>query len=285
MSENTLHPLETSETPGPPERWIALEDVSLVRSRRLILDGIHWSIAPGTHWVVLGANGSGKTTLLMVLAGYHWPTRGRVTVLGRRFGEIDLRELRKDIGWVGSFLQAQIPSNQKPLDLIVSGRYAAVGRIFQQPTAEDRELAGNLAERLECSNILESSYGVLSQGEKQRLLIARALMARPRLLILDEPCAGLDLVAREKLLRSLERLGRAPDCPTFVFVTHHLEEIIPVISHVLVLKDGRVLAQGPKDEVLTSPVLSRAFGISIEVARENGRFRAWAAGGAGFFLS
>lgn len=244
-----------------------------MRSGKEILRGISWRVNPGQHWAVVGANGSGKTTLLLLLAGYLWPTRGAVTVLGKRFGQVDLRELRKRIGWVGSFLQEQIPPGQRPLDLIVGGKFASIG-VFHTPSAADYEKARGLAQRLGCAHVMERPYGVLSQGEKQRVLIARALMCDPRLLILDEPCSGLDLVAREDLLASLNDLGGSQGGPTLVLVTHHLEEIMPVFSHVLLLKDGRGLAQGPKDRVLTAQNLEAAFRIAMDVQRRDGRF--WA---------
>jgi iron complex transport system ATP-binding protein len=253
--------------------WIRLEEVSFVRRQRLILDTINWDVALGNHWVVLGANGSGKTTLLELLAGYLWPTHGRITVLGERFGHTDLRELRKRIGWVGSFLLAQIPPSQKPLDLIVSGKYASIGN-FNPPTSQDYAEARELAKRFQCADILDSPYGVLSQGEKQRLLIARALIPGPQLLILDEPYAGLDLVAREQLLLSLDQLGRSHGAPTMILVTHHLQEIMPVWSHVLVLKEGKCLVQGPKEQVLQGKVLSEAFGVVLEVTHHDGRYSA-----------
>lgn len=253
--------------------WISLKDVTFIRRQRVILDQVCWDIEPGNHWVVLGANGSGKTTLLQLMAGYLWPTRGKITVLGERFGCVDLRELRKRIGWVGSFLQIQIPPAQKPLDLIVSGKYASIG-IFAPPEEDDYRQASDLARRLGCADILDLPYGVLSQGEKQRLLIARSLIHRPQLLILDEPCAGLDMVAREKLLRTLEELGRSANAPTMVYVTHYLEEIMPVFSHALLLKDGRILAQGRKDDLLKSPRLSETFGIPFEAHTDGSRY--WA---------
>ncbi len=251
--------------------WIALEDVSFVRRGRLILDRINWTISPGDNWVVLGANGSGKTTLLQLLAGYLWPTRGKITVLGERFGHTDLRELRKKIGWVGSFLEAQIPSSQKPIDLIVSGKFASIG-IFEQPDEEDYRKANELAGRLKCEGILDLPYGVLSQGEKQRLLIARALIHQPQLLILDEPCAGLDLVSREQLLQTLQHLSKAPDAPAMVLVTHHLAEIMPSFNHVFLLKAGRKLASGKKADLLRSALLTELFGIPIEVLDDGGRY-------------
>ncbi|NSW87693.1 MAG: ABC transporter ATP-binding protein [Syntrophobacteraceae bacterium] len=248
-----------------------MEDVSFVRSRRMILDQINWNVSAGDHWVVLGANGSGKTTLLQMLAGYLWPTRGRVTVLGERFGQVDLRLLRKRIGWVGSFLEAQIPSTQRPLDLIVSGKFASIG-IFEVPEEQDYRQACDLAAQLRCDHVLDSPYGVLSQGEKQRLLIARALIHRPRLLILDEPCAGLDLVSRELLLHTIEDLAHSEDPPTMVLVTHHLEEIMPAFGRVFMLKNGRCLAQGRKEEVLKSGMMEEAFGIPVHVVEEGGRY-------------
>jgi iron complex transport system ATP-binding protein len=262
------HPLAMTSQP-----WIRLEDVSFVRRQRLILDTINWDVAPGNHWVVLGANGSGKTTLLELLAGYLWPTRGHVTVLGERFGHTDLRELRKRIGWVGSFLLAQIPPGQKPIDLIVSGKYASIGN-FDAPTCQDYDEARELAERFHCADILDNPYGVLSQGEKQRLLIARALIPGPQLLILDEPYAGLDLVAREQLLLNLDQLGRGQDAPTMILVTHHLQEIMPVWSHVLVLKEGKCLVQGAKEQILQGEILSDAFGVILDVAHNDGRYSA-----------
>ncbi len=257
----------------PENAWIHLEKVTFVRNRRVILDSIEWSAAPRSHWVVLGANGSGKTTLLQLLAGYLWPTEGEITVLGERFGHVDLRELRKRIGWVGSFLQARIPSTQRPLDFIVSGKYASIG-IYDSPDENDYRKASELACRLGCGDLADRPYGVLSQGEKQRLLIARALIHNPRLLILDEPCAGLDLVAREHLLCTIEDLARSPDSPSMVLVTHHLSEITPGFTHVFLLKQGQCLAQGRKEEILHPHLLSRTFGVPIEVHRENGRY--WA---------
>lgn len=253
--------------------WIKLEDVSFVRNRRIILEQIKWSVNPGEHWVVLGANGSGKTTLLQLLAGYLWPTRGRITVLGQKFGHTDLRELRKKIGWVGSFLQVQIPPAQSPLDFIVSGKFASIG-IFEKPEEEDYRQAHEVASRLRCERILQSPYGVLSQGEKQRLLIARALIHNPELVILDEPCAGLDIVAREQLLQILEELGRSPNAPTLIYVTHHLEEIVSAFNHALLLKDGRIQALGRKEHIISSALLSESFGIPLEVVTNGSRY--WA---------
>jgi len=258
------------------EDWVVLDGVSFLRNRRVILDRIDWRVDPHDHWVVLGANGSGKTTLLQILAGYVWPSRGHVTVLGERFGETDLRELRKRIGWVGSFLGVQFPPAQRPLDLIVSGKFASIG-IYESPREEDYSRARDLAFRLGCESVLDSPYAVLSQGEKQRLLIARALIHDPELLILDEPCGGLDLVAREQLLRKLVELGSEGSGPTMILVTHHLQEIMPVFENVLLLKDGRCLAKGRKAQVLTAELLKEAFGIPIQLSQNGDRYSAWMA--------
>ncbi|MHC1742541.1 MAG: ABC transporter ATP-binding protein [Syntrophobacteraceae bacterium] len=258
---------------------ILLDHVAFVRSKRQILHDISWTVPANEHWVVLGPNGSGKTTLLQLLAGYLWPTEGRISVLGEQFGHVDLRELRKRIGWVGSFLQVQIPSAQRPLDLIVSGKFASVG-IFEKPLPDDYANARSLARKLRCDHILDQPYGVLSQGEKQRLLIARAMIHHPKLLILDEPCAGLDLVAREQLLESLETLGRTAGGPTMVLVTHHLEEITPIFSHVLMLKEGRCVGQGPKDTLLNDQNLSSVFGMALRVERTGDRYWGLASPGA-----
>jgi iron complex transport system ATP-binding protein len=253
------------------EKWICLEDVSFVRRQRLILDRISWDIHRGNNWVVIGANGSGKTTLLRLLAGYLWPTQGSITVLGEEFGHTDVRELRKKIGWVGSFLEAQIPPSMSPLDLIVSGKFASIG-IFESPKEEDYQQGLDLAHQIKCGEILSLPYGVLSQGEKQRLLIARGLIHKPQLLILDEPCAGLDLVAREQLLDTLEHLGRTPGGPTMIFVTHHLQEIMPTFTHTILLRQGSCVAQGRKPEILRSELLTQAFGISVKVTEEGDRY-------------
>lgn len=252
-------------------KWISLKEVQFVRNRRTILHNISWDIRPGEHWTVLGANGSGKTTLLQLLAGYLWPTAGEITVLGKRFGEVDLRELRKKIGWVGSFLQAQVPPSQKPLDFIVSGKFASIG-IFDKPEESDYAEAAELARKLDVGGILDLPYAVLSQGEKQRLLIARAMIPKPKLLILDEPCGGLDLVSREQLLQTLEGLGRSPEGPTMILVTHHLEEIMPAFSHVFLIKSGRCAAAGRKEDILKRALLSDIFGIPIDARNENGRY-------------
>ncbi|MHB8520151.1 MAG: ABC transporter ATP-binding protein [Limisphaerales bacterium] len=241
------------------------------RSGIVILDDVSWRVEAGQHWVILGANGSGKTSLLSALAGYLMPTDGEITVWNRRYGHTDWRELRKRIGLVSSSIRQMMVDAEPALETVVSGKYAMIdwwGRM----SARDRNRGRRILEQIECAHLAERLWQVLSQGERQRVLIGRALMARPKLLILDEPCAGLDPAAREHFLQFLQRLGKKPDAPTLVLVTHHVEEIMPVFSHVLVLKAGRVLATGTKSRVLGSTVLSRAFDAPLRLRSEHGRY-------------
>jgi iron complex transport system ATP-binding protein len=247
-----------------------VEGLRVKRGPTTILNGISWTVLPREHWVILGANGSGKTSLLSALAGYLTPTAGEVSVLGRRFGHSDWRELRKRIGLVSSALRQMMAPDEPALESVLSGRDAVID-FWGKTTARERARAMGLLRQVNCRALADRCWRVLSQGERQRVLIARAMMARPPLLILDEPCAGLDPAAREHFLQFLQRLGRRRESPTLVLVTHHVEEIMPAFSHLLVLKAGRVLASGPKRRVLTSKVLSSAFSTRIRLKTIQGR--------------
>jgi len=245
--------------------------LSIQREGTCILDDVCWRVESGQHWAVLGANGSGKTSLLSALTGYFMPTAGEVTVLGERFGQSDWRELRKHIGLVSSSIRQLMADTEPALETVISGKYAMIdywGRL----TRADRARGLRLLRQIECAYLAERPWLFLSQGERQRVLIGRALMARPRLLILDEPCAGLDPAARENFLQFLQRLGRHTHAPTLVLVTHHVEEIMPVFSHALILKSGRVLAAGKKSSVLNARHLSLAFNAPIQLRRKSGRY-------------
>jgi len=225
----------------------------------------------GQHWVILGANGSGKTSLLSALTGYLSPTSGDVTVLGQTFGESDWRELRTHVGLVSSSVRQMMADHEPALTTVISGKYAMIdywGRVKR----EDRAAALRILKQIEATHLAERPWLVLSQGERQRILIGRALMARPRLLILDEPCAGLDPVARENFLAFLQRLGSRRGAPALILVTHHVEEIAPVFSHALLLRGGNAFASGEKEAVLTSANLSQAFGAPLRLLREKGRY-------------
>lgn len=250
---------------------LEVSGLSVRRGRAAILDAVSWRVERGQHWVLLGANGSGKTSLLSAVTGYLTPTAGEITVLGRRYGRSDWRELRKHIGLVSSAIRQMMANDEPALETVVSGKYAMID-FWGRATPRDRAQARRLLDQIECRHLAERPWLVLSQGERQRILIGRALMARPRLLVLDEPCAGLDVAAREHFLQFLERLGRRPDAPTLVLVTHHVEEITPVFSHVLVLKDGRVLVTGRKKAVLTTGVMSRALATATRLRRKKNRY-------------
>jgi iron complex transport system ATP-binding protein len=236
-----------------------------------ILNDVHWRVDHGQHWAILGANGSGKTSLLSALTGYLMPTDGEISVLGRKFGETDWRELRKHIGIVSSAVRQLMADTEPALETVVSGKYAMIdywGRISRA----DRVRGLHLLKQVECGYLAQRPWLFLSQGERQRVLIGRALMAKPRLLILDEPCAGLDPAAREHFLQFVERLGRQPNAPTLVLVTHHVEEIMPVFSHALILKSGRVLACGNKTAALTTRHLAAAFSTRVKLTGKAGRY-------------
>ena len=237
---------------------LEISDLTIQRGRTVILKNVSWRVERGEHWVILGANGSGKTSLLSAITGYLTPTNGEISLLGQRYGESDWRELRKRIGIVSSAVRQMMANEEPALDSVISGKYAMID-FWGRATADDRRRARRILAQIECVHLAERPWQVLSQGERQRVLIGRALMAEPQLLILDEPCAGLDPAAREHFLQFLQRLGRQPAAPSIVLVTHHVEEIMPVFSQVLILKNGRVLAAGRKSSVLTTKFLSNAF--------------------------
>jgi iron complex transport system ATP-binding protein len=246
---------------------IELEQITMLRGNdQAILRDINWTIRRGEHWALLGANGSGKTSLLKIVCGYEWPTEGRVRVLGKPFGEYPIGEVRKHIGWVSSSLQTWVHEEDTALDVAVSGYEASFG-LWREFSGRELEAARRALGSVGAEELEGRAWGVLSQGERQRVLIARALVGRPALLILDEPCAGLDPVARSTFLGDLAKLIRRAGAPTLVLVTHHVEEIPEGVNRALVLKDGRTLAKGAVAKVCTSEVLSEAFGRRCEVSR------------------
>ena len=249
-------------------------EISGLRIRRgdtIILDDVSWRVERGQHWAILGANGSGKTSLLSALTGYLMPTSGEITLLGQRYGETDWRELRKKIGLVSSSVRQMMTDDEPALESVISGKYAMID-FWGRVSRGDRIRAKQILRLIECAHLAERPWRVLSQGERQRVLIGRALMAQPRLLILDEPCAGLDPAAREHFLQFLQRLGGKKNSPALVLVTHHVEEIMPVFSHVLILKAGRALAVGTKTAMLNSKNLSDAFAARMQLQRTGNRY-------------
>lgn len=251
---------------------LAVEGLRFERGSRIILDDIHWRVDAGEHWVILGPNGCGKTSLINLITGYDMATAGDIRVGRSRFGSADWREVRKRIGLVASTLASYLEPGEGVLDAVASGREAMINLVADAAPAVVRE-ARRLLRRFGCGHLADSRWGVLSQGERQKILICRALMARFQVLILDEPCAGLDPVAREGFLGWLQGLASRRGAPSLVLVTHHVEEIMPCFRHVLLMKEGRTLASGERDRVLTGANLSAAYGARLKLRRSGGRLR------------
>jgi iron complex transport system ATP-binding protein len=250
---------------------LELERVSLDIDGRPILIGISWRAQKGEKWIVLGRNGSGKTSLMRMLSGFGFPSRGRMRVLGELLGRTDLHLLRRRVGWIHGDLAADIPPFMTALEVVVSGAQGSLVVYEQLPGSEEATAIGML-ETVGMKDFAERSFSRLSTGERQRVLIARALAAGPELLLLDEPCQGLDPRAREEFLESLAGLLASRPDLSVVCVTHHVDEIIDVFSNVLVLEAGRVLAQGPRSTVLTPVMVKRLFGERCRLHSRGGRY-------------
>ncbi len=253
---------------------LEISGLRIQRGPTIILRGLSWRVTLGEHWVILGANGSGKTSLLKALTGFLSASAGEFSVLGRRYGATDWRELRRRIGVVTSAFAAAIPPAEPAIETVISGKFAQLD-LWAKVSRADRAAALRQLRLVGAARLADREWLYLSQGERQRVLIARALMARPRLLILDEPCAGLDPIAREDFLQLITRLARRRKvaAPAMVLVTHHVEEITPAFTHALLLRGGQVLASGPIADVLTSRRLSEAFGARMRLTKTAGRYR------------
>ena len=260
-----------------PSVVLQMTGVAVVRERATLLAGVDWTVREGERWVVLGPNGAGKTTLLQVAGAALPPSEGQVELLGERYGEADLGELRTRVGLSSAALADRVPPQESALDVVVTASYGVVGRWGQAHDPADSGRAADLLARVGLRRFGGRRFGSLSEGERKRVLLARALMTDPELLLLDEPAAGLDLGAREALLRMLARLWADPDGPPVVLVTHHVEEVPLGTTHALLLARGRTLATGPVEQVLTAALLSRTFGLPLVVDSTAGRFTARAA--------
>ena len=260
-----------------PEVVLQLSGVSVVRDGAVLLDAVDWTVREGERWALLGANGAGKTTLLQIAGAALFPTSGEVHLLGERFGEADLGELRTRVGLSSAVLAERVPPHEKALDVVVTASYGVIGRWRESYDDSDVRRARSLLGRVGLRAFADRRFSTLSEGERKRVLLARALMADPELLLLDEPAAGLDLGAREALLRLLGRLAVDPTSPPSVLVTHHVEEVPVGTTHALLLSRGRVVASGPVEQVLTGAQLSRAFGLPLVVEASGGRYAARAA--------
>ncbi|MCF7550328.1 ABC transporter ATP-binding protein [Pseudonocardia sp. WMMC193] len=268
-------------TPGAPtapdltDLVIKLDRVTVRRGKTVLLDEVDWSVELDERWVVLGPNGAGKTTLLRLAAAEMHPTSGTVHVLGERIGRVALFELRPRIGLTSANLGIRIPGDELVSDVVVSAGYGVLGRWRERYDAMDTGRAGALLAQLGMAGFADREFRTLSEGERKRVLIARALMTDPELLLLDEPAAGLDLGGREDLVGRLSTLALDAEAPASVLVTHHVEEIPPGYSHGLLLREGRVVAAGLLDDVLTDENLTETFGVPLAVQKRRKRYSAW----------
>jgi iron complex transport system ATP-binding protein len=246
--------------------------VTVRRGEKVLLNAIDWTVELDERWVIIGPNGAGKTTLLQLAGAIIHPTHGDAYVLGERLGNIDVFELRPRIGFTSAALAQRIPNSEKVIDIVVSAGYAVIGRWREAYGRLDVRRASKLLERFGVGDLAERRYRDLSEGERKRVQIVRALMTDPELLLLDEPAAGMDLGGREDLVRRLQHLAADPDAPTTVLVTHHVEEIPEGMTHVMLLRDGRIVTAGLIHDVLDSESLSETFATPIGVWRRRGRF-------------
>jgi iron complex transport system ATP-binding protein len=255
-----------------PSIALRFDAVDLDRLTTPVLRGVDWEVGPGERWVVLGPNGSGKTTLFELASGYLHPTRGTVHILGHRLGRVDVRRLREHIGLVSTAVAKKLVPDITATDVVVSALHGALEPWWHRYGEAERDRARGLLADAGFDAIADRRFGVLSDGERQQVLIARARMGDPALLLLDEPAAGLDVGGRERLVAILSRMARDPASPPTVFITHHVEEIPAGFTHVLLLRAGRVVATGPLSETLRSDALSAAFGLSLVLDRAGGRW-------------
>ncbi|MGY1434826.1 ABC transporter ATP-binding protein [Streptomyces reniochalinae] len=253
---------------------LELVDVSVVRDGRALVEDVSWSVKEGERWVILGPNGAGKTTLLNIASSYLFPTSGSARILGEQLGSVDVFELRPRVGMASIAMAEKLPRRQTVLETVLTAAYGMTAHWQENYEKVDEDRARAFLDRLGMSEYLDRRFGTLSEGERKRTMIARAMMTDPELLLLDEPAAGLDLGGREDLVRRLGRLARDSYAPSMLMVTHHVEEIPPGFTHALMIRQGRVLAAGPLETELTSRNLSLCFGLPLVVETQNGRWTA-----------
>ena len=258
--------VHADRVPAPSAPVLSVRRLRIAREDKVILRGLDWRVEPGQHWVILGPNGSGKSSLLAALTGYFAPTAGSLTVLGETFGRSDWRELRRRIGLVGPSVAAMIQPAEPAL-FVVAGGVDGLVNLWRRPKPATRARARRLLRLLKVGGLATRPWGHLSQGERQRVLIARALASDPALLILDESCAGLDPVARAEFLALVRRLPRLRPGLAIVFVTHHVEEILPTFTHALLLRNGAALAAGRMADVLKPAAMAKLFGRKVRLAK------------------
>lgn len=243
---------------------LSLTNVSLERQNKKLLNNVTWQVNKGEHWAILGLNGSGKTSLLKLITAEYWTSQGSVEVLGNKFGGTDISNMRTKIGIVGSFIAERLSPHMLAEKIVLTGKYKS-SILYTEYGEKELGEARQMLISIGGEHLLGRIYASLSQGEKQLLLIARSLMESPEILILDEATSGLDLFAREKLLTQIEQITSLPNAPTIIYVTHHAEEITRSFTHVLLLKKGQIIAEGPKNEVLTETILSDFYDQKVSI--------------------
>jgi len=251
-----------------------LDEVTVVRGGSTLLDKVTWSVDEGERWVLLGPNGAGKTTLVQIAGARMHPTSGRADVLGERLGAVDIFELRPRIGLSSAAFAETLPAHEKVGDVVLTAAYAVAGRWRETYDDFDERRAADLLKVFGVAHLTDRTFGTLSEGERKRVQLARSLMTDPELLLLDEPAAGLDLGGRETLVADLAELAGDRHSPVLVLVTHHVEEIPPGFTHAMLLRDGKIVASGVLDDVLTDDNLSQTFGIPLQVRRNGNRWTA-----------
>lgn len=249
-------------------------DVTYLRNRRHILGGINWAVEDSERWVILGPNGAGKTTLMKLATANDYPTTGTVDVLEKRLGKVDIFELRNRLGLVSSATARRIPASETVRDIVLTAAYAVEGRWNEQYDAIDVRQAERILAEWNLGDFADHTFGTLSDGERKRALIARAVMTDPEVLLLDEPSASLDLGARERMLQMLSGYAQSPSSPAMIMVTHHVEEVPPGFTHVLMLRDGQIQAAGPIATTLTAENLEATFGMPFGLTVQDGRYAA-----------
>lgn len=253
---------------------LAFEDVSLVRSGRPILDRLSWAVQHGQRWVVLGPNGAGKTTALAIAAARLFPTSGNVRILDQTLGDVDVFELRPQIGLASAALADKVPAQESVRDVVLTASYGVLGRFKEQYDSIDTDRAWHQLTFMGIAHLADRAFGTLSEGERKRTLLARALMTDPEVLLLDEPGAGLDLGGREDLLGRLSHLAADPTAPTLIMVTHHVEEVPAGFTHALLLREGKAVTCGPLAQALTAQGLADTFGMCITLEQYGQRWSA-----------
>lgn len=258
--------------PRNPDLLLDFSEVEFKRGGKTLVGPVEWQVELDERWVILGPNGAGKTTLIRMAAAEEFPSKGKLWIMGEQLGRTDMRDLRAMIGVSSSALGNRIPADEKVSDLVISAGYAILGRWREEYEEWDLGRATEILEQVGAYHLADQTWGTLSEGERKRVLVARALMTNPELLLLDEPTAGMDLGGREDLVAYLGELAMDADAPAIVMITHHVEEVPPGFTHALLLDEGAVVAQGLIDDVITSENLTRAFHQPIAVVKIDGRY-------------